>query len=142
MWNGSIGCFTCLSRPRCTTSSSKTSTFMKKPLGSLSESSFYGFFQAILTISTISPKVQSPPIRPGATSNTGYRFCFCIVIKDRSFSRTMPPGEDHRKQRKLLNPVFSINHMRRMIPMFDNVSRKVRASGTLQHLTILLNPCL
>ncbi|KAM5543445.1 hypothetical protein V8D89_002696 [Ganoderma adspersum] len=35
-------------------------------------------------------------------------------------------GDHHRKQRKMLNPVFSINHMRRMIPMFDNVSRKLQ----------------
>ena len=36
-------------------------------------------------------------------------------------------GEHHRKQRKLLNPVFSINHMRHMMPTFYNVTYKVRA---------------
>ncbi|KAJ3867017.1 cytochrome P450 [Lentinula novae-zelandiae] len=30
-------------------------------------------------------------------------------------------GEHHRKQRKMLNPVFSIAHMRSMMPIFHNV---------------------
>ena len=34
-------------------------------------------------------------------------------------------GEYHRKQRKLLNPVFSINHMRHMMPTFYKVTHKV-----------------
>ncbi|KAI0661554.1 cytochrome P450 [Cubamyces menziesii] len=32
-------------------------------------------------------------------------------------------GEHHRKQRKMLNPVFSPKHMRHMIPMFYEVAR-------------------
>ncbi|KAI0030803.1 cytochrome P450 [Vararia minispora EC-137] len=32
----------------------------------------------------------------------------------------------HRKQRKLMNPAFSINHMRRIMPIFLALSRKVR----------------
>ena len=43
-------------------------------------------------------------------------------------------GDHHRKQRKMLNPVFSINHMRRMIPIFNDVSRKVRASRDMPHV--------
>ncbi|KAF8150633.1 cytochrome P450 [Crassisporium funariophilum] len=35
-------------------------------------------------------------------------------------------GDHHRKQRKMLNPVFSIAHMREMIPTFYNVSYKLR----------------
>ncbi|KIM39744.1 hypothetical protein M413DRAFT_74240 [Hebeloma cylindrosporum] len=35
-------------------------------------------------------------------------------------------GEQHRKQRKMLNPVFSIAHMREMIPTFYRVSYKLR----------------
>ncbi|KAI0365140.1 cytochrome P450 [Pilatotrama ljubarskyi] len=35
-------------------------------------------------------------------------------------------GDHHRKQRKLLNPVFSIAHMRRMIPIFNEVGRKLQ----------------
>ncbi|CAA7267173.1 unnamed protein product [Cyclocybe aegerita] len=35
-------------------------------------------------------------------------------------------GEQHRKQRKMLNPVFSIAHMRDMVPTFYNVTYKLR----------------
>ncbi|RPD54893.1 cytochrome P450 [Lentinus tigrinus ALCF2SS1-7] len=34
-------------------------------------------------------------------------------------------GEHHRRQRKLLNPAFSISHMRRMIPIFNAVGHKL-----------------
>ncbi|KAE9391109.1 cytochrome P450 [Gymnopus androsaceus JB14] len=34
-------------------------------------------------------------------------------------------GEKHRKQRKMLNPVFSIAHMRSMMPMFNDIAQKV-----------------
>lgn len=37
-------------------------------------------------------------------------------------------GEQHRKQRKMLNPVFSIAHMREMVPIFYNVTRNFRDS--------------
>ncbi|OSD05201.1 cytochrome P450 [Trametes coccinea BRFM310] len=37
-------------------------------------------------------------------------------------------GDHHRKQRKMLNPVFSINHMRHMTPIFYNVSHKLRSA--------------
>lgn len=39
-------------------------------------------------------------------------------------------GEDHRKQRKMLNPVFSISHMRNMTPIFYAVAHKLQ--NTLQ----------
>ncbi|KAF9806968.1 hypothetical protein IEO21_08435 [Rhodonia placenta] len=35
-------------------------------------------------------------------------------------------GDKHRKQRKLLNPVFSIRHMRHMLPIFYGVVHKLR----------------
>ena len=35
-------------------------------------------------------------------------------------------GEQHRKQRRLLNPVFSIAHMRHMIPIFYNITHKLQ----------------
>lgn len=35
-------------------------------------------------------------------------------------------GPRHRKQRKMLNPVFSIKHMREMTPIFYNIAHKVR----------------
>ncbi|PCH40532.1 cytochrome P450 [Wolfiporia cocos MD-104 SS10] len=34
-------------------------------------------------------------------------------------------GEQHRKQRKMLNPVFSVNHMRRLLPIFYRVVHKL-----------------
>ncbi|KAF8807043.1 cytochrome P450 [Phlegmacium glaucopus] len=35
-------------------------------------------------------------------------------------------GDQHRKQRKMLNPVFSVAHLRGMIPTFYNISYKLR----------------
>ena len=35
-------------------------------------------------------------------------------------------GERHRKQRRMLNPVFSIAHMRHMIPIFYNITHKLQ----------------
>ncbi|KAI0716977.1 cytochrome P450 [Earliella scabrosa] len=37
-------------------------------------------------------------------------------------------GDDHRRQRKMLNPAFNINHMREMIPIFYEVTHKLRQS--------------
>ncbi|OCH86572.1 cytochrome P450 [Obba rivulosa] len=37
-------------------------------------------------------------------------------------------GDHHRKQRKLLNPVFSINHMRHMVPIFYEVTHKLESA--------------
>nr|BED42975.1 cytochrome P450 monooxygenase [Trametes versicolor] len=37
-------------------------------------------------------------------------------------------GDHHRKQRKLLNPVFSIAHMRHMLPTFYDISHKLQQS--------------
>ncbi|KAF8956301.1 cytochrome P450 [Flammula alnicola] len=36
------------------------------------------------------------------------------------------PGDQHRKQRKMLNPVFSIAHMRDMVPTFYDITYKLR----------------
>lgn len=35
-------------------------------------------------------------------------------------------GSHHGKQRKMLNPVFSVNHMRDMLPLFYDLGHKVR----------------
>ncbi|KIJ11452.1 hypothetical protein PAXINDRAFT_177345 [Paxillus involutus ATCC 200175] len=35
-------------------------------------------------------------------------------------------GDHHRKQRKMLNPVFSINHLRQMIPIFREIATNLR----------------
>ncbi|EKM56480.1 uncharacterized protein PHACADRAFT_253633 [Phanerochaete carnosa HHB-10118-sp] len=41
-------------------------------------------------------------------------------------------GEHHRKQRKLLNPVFSIAHMRRLTPVFNEVVNRLRTGIKMQ----------
>lgn len=41
-------------------------------------------------------------------------------------------GEHHRKQRKLLNPVFSINHMRHLAPVFYAVAHRLRDGLSMQ----------
>ncbi|KAF7969442.1 hypothetical protein HWV62_27339 [Athelia sp. TMB] len=35
-------------------------------------------------------------------------------------------GEQHRKQRKMINPVFSPKHLQEMVPIFYNVTYKLR----------------
>ncbi|KAH7913646.1 cytochrome P450 [Hygrophoropsis aurantiaca] len=35
-------------------------------------------------------------------------------------------GDHHKRQRKMLNPVFSINHMRHMIPVFQEITGMLR----------------
>ncbi|KAH6887848.1 cytochrome P450 [Coprinopsis sp. MPI-PUGE-AT-0042] len=37
-------------------------------------------------------------------------------------------GEQHKRQRKMLNPVFSINHMRGMVPTFHEIGSKLSAT--------------
>ncbi|EIW54990.1 cytochrome P450 [Trametes versicolor FP-101664 SS1] len=37
-------------------------------------------------------------------------------------------GDHHRKQRKMLNPVFSVNHMRNMSPIFYDITHKLRTA--------------
>lgn len=37
-------------------------------------------------------------------------------------------GASHRRQRKMLNPVFSIKHMRELTPIFYEVAHRVRLS--------------
>lgn len=41
-------------------------------------------------------------------------------------------GHHHRKQRKMLNPVFSIHHMRQMLPTFYAVTAKLRDAVAAQ----------
>ena len=54
----------------------------------------------------------------------------------RAFKRAVLVGEHHKKQRKLLNPVFSINHMRYMTPIFYETVHRVRYKLTSR----LINP--
>ncbi|KAJ8073166.1 hypothetical protein PM082_020035 [Marasmius tenuissimus] len=37
-------------------------------------------------------------------------------------------GDHHRKQRKMLNPLFSIAHMRNMVPIFHDIAKKLRST--------------
>ena len=52
-------------------------------------------------------------------------------------------GERHRRQRRLLNPVFSIAHMRQMTPIFYNIAGKLqdavaaRIKGDQQEIDML-----
>lgn len=39
------------------------------------------------------------------------------------------PGNQHRKQRKMLNPAFSTAHMRDMLPTFYSITYKARSSS-------------
>ncbi|TFK22728.1 cytochrome P450 [Coprinopsis marcescibilis] len=41
-------------------------------------------------------------------------------------------GDHHRKQRKILNPVFSAAHLRDMVPLFNTVAYKLRDSIKLE----------
>ncbi|KAJ2926779.1 hypothetical protein H1R20_g10302, partial [Candolleomyces eurysporus] len=50
------------------------------------------------------------------------------VGADLSFGKGLfaTTGDRHRKQRKMLNPVFSIAHMREMVPIFYDVAEKLQ----------------
>jgi cytochrome P450 len=52
-----------------------------------------------------------------------------LLFGDGLFSST---GERHRKQRKQLNPVFSVSHMRYMVPIFKEISTTLRDSIAAQ----------
>jgi cytochrome P450 len=39
-------------------------------------------------------------------------------------------GAEHRKQRKMLTPAFTIAHMREIVPVFHGVTRKLRDTLT------------
>jgi len=41
-------------------------------------------------------------------------------------------GEHHRRQRKILNPVFSVDHMRRLTPIFYEVTHRLRKALSTQ----------
>lgn len=61
---------------------------------------------------------------PGLLSTLG-EVSACITSS--SFDLlSISKGEQHRRQRKMLNPVFSITHMRHMLPIFYSTIRRVR----------------
>lgn len=51
--------------------------------------------------------------------------CAYIVIEFLIITPILLIGDQHRKQRKILNPVFHISHMRQMLPIFYQVTYKV-----------------
>lgn len=70
---------------------------------------------------------------PGLLGTAGM-FCFSRITSN-SYARI--PGDKHRKQRKLLNPVFSIRHMRHMLPIFYGVVHKVDTNvSTADHYNV------
>ncbi|KAI5117682.1 hypothetical protein M0805_003472 [Coniferiporia weirii] len=60
-------------------------------------------------------------------------------------SLTSTLGEEHKKQRKMLNPVFSSKHMRDMLPMLypiahqlrDGLSHDVQVRGGKEHIDVM-----
>ena len=49
--------------------------------------------------------------------------------EDRALDQLSVIGEQHKRQRKMLNPVFSTKHLREMMPVFRQVISKVRILG-------------
>ncbi|KZT73889.1 cytochrome P450 [Daedalea quercina L-15889] len=49
-----------------------------------------------------------------------------VVFGAHSLTSTL--GAQHTRKRKLLNPVFSVNHMRHMLPLFYNITHKLRSA--------------
>jgi hypothetical protein len=72
------------------------------------------------------------------TSCSGVQACYLPLVL-RFFSQgfelvalTLPwPGMAHEKQRRVLNSVFSVQHMRMVMPILWDVTRRVRP--TRQH---------
>lgn len=47
----------------------------------------------------------------------------------KSFSDTLS-GAEHKKQRKLIDPIFTASQISRLTPLFYNVARQVRLPST------------
>ncbi|KAH9936146.1 cytochrome P450 [Fomitopsis serialis] len=54
--------------------------------------------------------------------------CVHVLLTMRGDARLHLESAQHGRQRKLLNPVFSVSHMRHMLPLFYNVVYKLRAA--------------
>ena len=66
---------------------------------------------------------------PGLFSVHGKQNIF--IIKRATLTRSESPflGTTHRKQRKMLNPVFSIKHMRGLTPVFYGIAHRVSSTN-------------
>ncbi|PPQ88993.1 LOW QUALITY PROTEIN: hypothetical protein CVT25_005092 [Psilocybe cyanescens] len=58
------------------------------------------------------------------------------LFKGLSSSDPLFTGDEHRRHRRMLNPVFSSAHMRQMVPIFYEVSHK--ASASMNHMLLYL----
>ncbi|KAE9391070.1 cytochrome P450 [Gymnopus androsaceus JB14] len=72
---------------------------------------------------TFDPKAMNHILLKEMNSFPALRIEFGNVILGNGLLDTV--GEVHRKQRKMLNPVFSIAHMRSMMPMFNDIAQKL-----------------
>ena len=74
------------------------------------------------------------------TSDQSYVVCMVDRARNRSTLLMLGPGllstdgPAHRKQRKMLNPVFSAAHMRGLIPFFYEIAGKVSDNCELYRL--------
>ena len=72
---------------------------------------------------------RAPPVLPGCLTKRKLRRGLNLLIGPGLLSAT---GDIHRRQRKMLNPVFSAAYMRGITPFFYEVVGKVRPP--LSHL--------
>lgn len=67
--------------------------------------------------------------------------CPLAAVRGHYANHTPRAGDHHKKQRKLLNPVFSINHMRNLTPIFYEITHEVRVyrrTSVESHLTMTM----
>ncbi|KAG1770512.1 cytochrome P450 [Suillus occidentalis] len=57
--------------------------------------------------------------------NDGFLFCNKLIFGDGLISTL---GEQHRKQRKMLNPVFSTSNMRELLPIIQTISHQLKSA--------------
>lgn len=57
--------------------------------------------------------------------NDGFLSCNKLIFGDGLISTL---GEQHRKQRKMLNPVFSTSNMRELLPIIQTISRQLKSA--------------
>ncbi|KAJ3716117.1 cytochrome P450 [Lentinula raphanica] len=75
---------------------------------------------------TFDPKAMHQILVKDASSFQPHRIDTGGLVLGKGLLTTM--GEQHRKQRKMLNPVFSIAHMRSMMPIFNDVVDQLRVA--------------
>lgn len=76
-------------------------------------------------------KIEQHDLRPLLAGHTGYAR---LVIDSVICMADHLSGEAHRKQRKLLGPVFSVDRLRYMLPVFSEVTDQVRRSDSIAYI--------